>query len=91
MADAAISINNININAMRGGFMDIFCPESPFHPVVKTLLKDRTTKKNIVWATDLYRLYSNGYFPEGSQMTDWAVKDLMSCGVMLPRVLRTKR
>ena len=36
---------------------------SPYiKPVLPILLKDRTTKKNIIWATDNYSQYGEDYY-----------------------------
>ena len=36
---------------------------SPYiNPVLPILLKDRTTKKNIIWATDNYSQYGEDYY-----------------------------
>ena len=51
------------------------------------LLKDRTTKQNIIWATNSYKHYGDGY-NERNEITIEAIKGLNAIDIQ-PRVLKT--
>ena len=53
---------------------------------LKILLKDKTTQKNIIWATSSYEEYGADYFAE-KQMTDISLIGLDSI-VLQPRILK---
>lgn len=57
----------IPINNTKGCFMPIDISEEQLalesSDLLKILLKDRTTKKNIVWATHSYELLGKGFAP----------------------------
>lgn len=60
------------------------------HPVQETisiLLEDKTTKKNIIWATDSYKRFGNCY-DEGRQMTAEAIMNLSQTALQ-PRVFKS--
>ena len=51
------------------------------------LLKDRTTKKNICWATDHYIAFGNAYYPQ-EPITKNLITGTNSCTIS-PRVAKT--
>lgn len=53
------------------------------------LLKDQTTGKNIVWATDTYKEYGKEYEKQKQMNENNSIK-LIKDGIMLPRILKTK-
>ena len=57
-------------------------------PLLKTLLKDRTTKKNVIWATDEYK--SNG--PEYGAKQEIALSfiRIMYSDIIQPRILKSE-
>lgn len=59
----------------------------PVNVVVDVLLKDKTTKQNIIFATDSYSAYGEG-FDETSQMTVEKILGIESCELQ-PRVLKS--
>lgn len=65
--------------------------EQPLHDVLTELLKDQTTGKNIVWATDTYEKYGDVYYKEQQMFPDFQL-NLLYEGIMLPRIQKnTKR
>ena len=56
--------------------------------VLKTLLQDKNTGKNIIWATDDYKKYGPEYFSD-SEMTSYNVNAL-DINVLQPRVTKSK-
>lgn len=61
--------------------------EYPVKDVLDKLLQDKSTKENIVFATDTYRFYGTGY-SEYSYMTVQAVRGFASCNIQ-PRVYKS--
>lgn len=61
--------------------------EYPVKDVLDKLLQDKSTKENIVFATDTYRFYGTGY-SECSYMTVQAVRGFASCNIQ-PRVFKS--
>ena len=61
----------------------------PVRPVLKTLLSDKTTKQNIVFATDSYSSYGNRYMPD-SHIEMNLLLGMNSC-LIQPRVLKNKK
>ncbi len=57
--------------------------------VFPILLKDQTTGKNIVWATDTYKEYGKEYEKQKQMNENNSIK-LIKDGIMLPRILKTK-
>lgn len=60
----------------------------PISMVLPILLKDKTTKKNIIWATTSYEQYGEEY-TEQSEMTTESLKNLKET-VFQPRVFKSK-
>ncbi len=61
--------------------------EYPVKDVLDKLLQDKSTKDNIIFATDTYRYYGAGY-SEYSYMTVQAVRGFASCNIQ-PRVYKS--
>lgn len=61
----------------------------PVRPVLKTLLSDKTTKQNIVFATDSYSSYGDRYMPD-SHIEMNLLLGMNSC-LIQPRVLKNKQ
>ena len=57
--------------------------------VLPDLLADRTTGKNIVWATDTYESYGAYYSREKQMFPDFNM-NLILGGILLPRIQKTK-
>lgn len=55
--------------------------------LLKTLLRDRTTGKNIKWATDNYEEYGNGYFRDQEITPDLIIGERTE--IVQPRVSKT--
>lgn len=70
-------------------FADMFKKGQPLQKVLPELLKDQTTGKNIVWATDTYAEHGSKYKKEKQIFTDIAL-DVITDGTMLPRIEKTK-
>lgn len=60
----------------------------PVWPVLPILLKDRTTKRNIIWATASYALLGEAYL-DSAQMTESALRH-MGRDAIQPRVLKAQ-
>ncbi len=58
----------------------------PIRGLVRRLLQDKTTRKNILFASDSYANYGTGY-RDASQMTEDALLDFASCDIQ-PRVYK---
>ena len=56
--------------------------------IIKILLSDRTTKKNIIWATDDYLNFGNFYNPECQITIDLVVADENK--IIKPRILKSQ-
>ena len=59
----------------------------PIRATLKILLKDKTTDKNIIWATDSYKSHGSEY-GERKQITEALLRGLHSIDIQ-PRVLKT--
>ena len=59
----------------------------PVVNVLDTLLRDKTTKENIIFATDNYESFGPGY-SEGSQMTSEKLRGFDACEIQ-PRVFKS--
>lgn len=70
-------------------FAKIIKNNENIHRIIPKLLKDQTTGENILWATDTYEAYGNGYELKSQMDTNKCIK-LIEDGVMLPRILKTK-
>ena len=62
--------------------------EFPVKPVLQRLLKDKTTKKNIIWATSSYAHLGAAY-ADDVQMTSEALVG-MDAIMLQPRVLKAQ-
>ena len=49
----------------------MFLPSEPLYNVLPELLKDQTTGKNIVWATDTYNEYGECYHKDRQMFPDF--------------------
>ena len=67
----------------------MFIYGEPMYHVLPLLLKDQTTAKNIVWATDTYASYGEKYAVDKQMFEDNDIT-LIQNGVMLPRILKTQ-
>ena len=70
-------------------FFNIFNQDDNIKRIIPNLLKDQTTGKNIVWATDSYQSYGNEYDKQ-KQMNEVNSIKLINDGIMLPRIMKTK-
>lgn len=70
-------------------FVNIFNQNDNIKRIIPQLLKDQTTGKNIVWATDTYQPYGNEYDKQKQMDVNHSIK-LMKDAIMLPRILKTK-
>ena len=59
----------------------------PVHSTIDMLLKDKTTKQNIVWATDSYEAIGEGY-EKGSQITKELLFAEDYSDVIQPRIMK---
>ena len=66
----------------------MFLPHEPLYAVLPELLKDQTTGKNIVWATDTYSKYGAYYHKDRQIFPDFQL-NLIYDGLMLPRIQKT--
>lgn len=67
----------------------IFNQRGPLLDVLPELLIDRTTGKNIVWATDTYEQYGAYYKRERQMFPDFNLNLILE-GILLPRIHKTK-
>ena len=70
-------------------FLNIFNHADNIKKIITKLLKDQTTGKNIVWATDTYQPYGSEYEKKNQMNANLSIK-LIKEGIMLPRIMRTK-
>lgn len=70
-------------------FFNIFYQDDNIKRIIPKLLKDQTTGKNIVWATDTYQTYGNEYDKKKQMEATNSIK-LIKEGIMLPRIMKTK-
>lgn len=70
-------------------FSDIIKQENKINKIISKLLKDKTTGKNIVWATDTYQDFGQEYERQ-NQMTAYQIIKLIREGIMLPRIMKSK-
>lgn len=70
-------------------FFNIFNKNDNIRRIIPNLLKDQTTGKNIVWATDTYKPYGNEYEKQKQMDVNLSIK-LIKDGIMLPRIMKTK-
>lgn len=68
---------------------EMFKPNNPMSLVLEELLKDHTTNKNIVWATDTYKEYGSAYDKENQMFPDLNINLILN-GILLPRTQKTK-
>lgn len=61
----------------------------PIRGLVRRLLQDKTTRKNIMFASDSYTDYGAGY-RDNSQMTEGVLLGFDSCDIQ-PRVYKAQR
>lgn len=70
-------------------FKKTFYQDDLLFSVLPLLLKDQTTGKNIVWATDSYLKYNDTFLKE-NQMKTLSVIDLINDSILVPRVQKSK-
>ena len=70
-------------------FFNIINQNDNIKRIIPRLLKDQTTGKNIIWATDTYQSYGNDYDKQ-KQMNEINIIKLIKNGIMLPRIMKTK-
>lgn len=68
---------------------NIFNQDDNIKRIIPKLLKDQTTGKNIVWATDTYKPYGNEYEKQNQMNANLSIK-LIEDGIMLPRIMKTR-
>ena len=56
--------------------------------VLNILLSDRSTKKNIVWATNDYMIYGNNYLPEREILAEYITG--INSRIILPRIAKAR-
>lgn len=71
-------------------YKELFAKNGLLYNVLAELLKDNTTNKNIVWATDTYKEYGNAYHKEQQMFPDFQL-NLLYDGIMLPRIQKTQK
>lgn len=71
-------------------FSKLFDQDNNLTRIIPKLLKDQTTGKNIVWATDTYQPYGNEYDKQKQMDVINSIK-LIKDGIMLPRIMKTKK
>ena len=71
-------------------YSQLFFPSGKLYKVLPELLKDRTTRKNIVWATDTYNEYGAYYRKDRQMFPDFQL-NLIYDNKMLPRVQKTTK
>ena len=59
---------------------------SPIQTVLKILLQDKTTKKNIIWATDTYEDLGKG-FSDKEEITPWVL--FQHADMVRPRIQKS--
>lgn len=74
---------------MQFVFSDMFQEGSPVLGVLPELLIDRTTGKNIIWATETYEKYGAYYHKECQMFPDFNLNLLLD-GILLPRVYTSR-
>lgn len=67
--------------------IDIDIRRYPVAPVLEILLKDKTTKKNIIWATDSYAEYGKGFQEQDELLPGLLLKHPE---VIAPRILKSQ-
>lgn len=70
-------------------FSNIFNQDDKIQKIIPKLLKDKTTRKNIIWATDTYRPYGIEYEKQNQMNTNLSI-NLIKDGIMIPRIMKTK-
>ena len=70
-------------------FKNMFRNGEPMQKLLPILLKDQTTGKNIIWATDTYEQYGSSYNAKSQMFQDLDIS-LITNGCLLPRVQKTK-
>ena len=60
---------------------------SPVAPLLDLLLKDKSTKKNIIWATDTYEELGHG-FSDKEQISRSLL--LQQAGIIMPRIRKSQ-
>jgi type II restriction enzyme len=70
-------------------FLNIFNQDDNIKRIIPKLLKDQTTGRNIVWATDTYQPYGSEYEKQKQMNANLSIK-LIKDGIMLPRIMKTK-
>lgn len=70
-------------------YLNIFNKYDNIRKIISNILKDQTTGKNIVWATDTYQSYGIEY-DKKNQMNAINCIKLIREGIMLPRIMKTK-
>jgi len=66
----------------------IVLDEYPVQPVLKLLLQDKTTKQNIIWATDTYASLGLGY--AASDQMETTLFSGFRAGIIQPRTQRSR-
>lgn len=70
-------------------FSNIFHQDNYIHKIIPKLLKDKTTGKNIIWATNTYQPYGSEYEKQNQMNANLSIK-LIKDGIMIPRIMKTK-
>lgn len=70
-------------------FFNILSKEKCVKNILPKLLKDQTTRKNIVWGTDTYASFGSNFQKENQMLLNQSIK-LIEEGKMLPRIMKTK-
>ena len=71
-------------------FVSMFHDEKPMRKLLPLLLKDWTTGKNIVWATETYASFGAFYHADRQMFPDFDINLIMD-GHLLPRVQKSKK
>lgn len=70
-------------------FSNLFYSGKPLNSILRFLLQDNTTGKNIVWATDTYASYGAYYHFDRQMFPDFNINLIMD-GILQPRIQKTK-
>ena len=73
----------------KDNLLVLFEQNSIIKKIIPKILKDQTTGKNIIWATDTYQSYGIEY-DKKNQINEINSIKLIKNGIMLPRIMKTK-
>lgn len=86
-SDAPMTSEASDKHQLTDGFVEGFAARYPRH-ILETLLRDRTTGRNIIWADGEYESLGDGYAPEEEITVDAIAGD--QTGIVKPRILKAQ-